>query len=487
MFPGDVSFDSIFIICIINDADGKRRSVVTFNKHPLNPLLKPESIAVVGASNDVSKWGYKVFHNITGNGYKGRVYPVNPKSTEILGKKAYANVADIPGTIDLAVIIVPASVIMKVIDDCGNKGVKTLCVITAGFSETGPEGAMLEEELKEKVKSYGMRMLGPNTMGFLNRSINLNASIIPRMPHKGEISFVSQSGALGLALVDWAIGSRLGLNCVISTGNKADVSEADLLEFFEEDKDTWTISMYIEGLKDGRKFMDASLGMTKPRLAIKAGVSQAGARAAASHTGSLAGSDAVYESAFRQCGVIRVEGVEGMFDAALALSTQPASRGNRVAILSNGGGAAIMASDACERRGMVVPQLKKYTRMGIARLLPAFASVKNPVDTVAMSDYNIYYEAMKALLEDEDIDCVLAIYAHGGFTDAMEPARAIVDVLREKYPKPVVACWMGGEDIDAVARMFRKNRVPVYPVPERAAESMRCLIEYNRFLKEAKK
>jgi len=233
--------------------------------------------------------------------------------------------------------------------------------------------------------------------------------------------------------------------------------------------------------------MESADRVRKSMLAIKAGVSEAGARAAASHTGSLAGSDALYSAAFRQCGVTRVEGVEEMFDAAMALSTQPRAPGNRVAILSNGGGMAIMASDACERRGMIVPQLNKYTKAGIARLLPAFASVKNPVDTVAKSDYSIYYEAMKALLDDKDIDCVMVMYAHAGMTDAMEPAKAVIDVVKEKYPKPVVAVWMGGEDIAAVAREFRKNRVPVYPVPERAAEALRGLMEYNTFLnREAK-
>ena len=412
---------------------------------------------------------------------------MNPKEAEIQGVKCYPDVRDVPGDIDLGVIIVPASAVPGVVDDCGAKKVKALVVITAGFSEIGPEGAVLERQLKEKVASYGMRMLGPNTMGFVNRSIGLNASIVPRMPPRGEISFITQSGALGLAIADWALGSRMGMNCIISTGNKADVSEADLLEYFDGDPDTWTIVMYIEGLKDGRQFMEAADKVRKPMLAIKAGVSEAGARAAASHTGSLAGSDALYSAAFRQCGVTRVEGVEEMFDAAMALSTQPKALGNRVAILSNGGGIAIMASDACERRGMVVPPLNKYTKAGIARLLPAFASVKNPVDTVAKSDYNIYYEAMKALLDDDEIDCVMVLYAHGGMTDAMEPAKAVIDVVKEKYPKPVVAVWMGGEDISEVFREFRKNRVPVYPVPERAAEALRGLIEYNIFLgREAK-
>ncbi len=454
---------------------------------PLEPLLKPRSIAVVGASNVESKWGFKVLHNILGNSYKGSVYPVNPGDAEVQGLKSYASVRDIPGAIDLAVIIVPAPAVPGVIDDCGAKKVKAVVVITAGFSEVGPEGADLERQLKEKVASYGMRMLGPNTMGFVNRSIGLNASIVPRMPPKGEISFISQSGALGLAIADWALGSRMGMNCIVSTGNKADISEADLLEYFNHDSDTWTIVMYIEGLKDGRRFMEAADKVRKPMLAVKAGVSEAGARAAASHTGSLAGSDALYSAAFRQCGVTRVEGVEEMFDAAMALATQPKALGNRVAILSNGGGMAIMASDACERRGMTVPPLNKYTKAGIARLLPAFASVKNPVDTVAKSDYNIYYEAMKALIDDEEIDCVMVLYAHGGMTDAMEPARAVIDVVKEKFPKPVVAVWMGGEDIADVARAFRKNRVPFYPVPERAAEALRGLIEYNIFLgREAK-
>ncbi|MGA9139408.1 MAG: CoA-binding protein [Methanocella sp.] len=454
---------------------------------PLEPLLKPRSIAVVGASNVESKWGYKVLHNIISNSYKGQVYPVNPGEKEVQGLKCYVNVRDLPGEPDLAVIIVPAPAVPGVIDDCGAKKVKAVVVITAGFSEVGPEGADLERQLKDKVASYGMRMLGPNTMGFVNRSMGLNASIVPSMPPKGEISFISQSGALGLAIADWALGSRMGMNCIVSTGNKADISEADLLEYFNHDPDTWTIVMYIEGLKDGRRFMEAADQVRKPMLAVKAGVSEAGARAAASHTGSLAGSDALYSAAFRQCGVTRVEGVEEMFDAAMALATQPKALGNRVAILSNGGGMAIMASDACERRGMTVPPLNKYTKAGIAKMLPAFASVKNPVDTVAKSDYNIYYEALKALLRDDEIDCIMVIYAHGGMTDPMEPAKAVIDAVREKYPKPVVAVWMGGEDIADVARAFRQNRVPFYPVPERAAEALRGLIEYNIFLgREAK-
>lgn len=457
------------------------------NKNSLSTLLKPESIAVIGVSREPSKWGYKVFHNIISNGYKGKAYPVNPSAPDIDGVKCFPDIGAVPGPVDLAIIIVPSSLVLQVVDECGAKKVKALCVITAGFGETGPEGAALEEQLKQKAAGYGMRMLGPNTMGFLNNSIALNASIVPKMPPKGEISFITQSGALGLSLVDWAIGSNMGMNCVVSTGNKADVSEADLLEYFEQDKATWTISMYIEGLKDGRKFMDAAKKVKKAKLAIKAGVSQAGARAAASHTGSLAGSDAVYDAAFRQCGVVRVEGVEEMFDAAMALSTQPEAKGNRVAILSNGGGAAIMASDACERRGMKVPELTKHTKAGIARLLPAFASVKNPIDTVAKSDYDLYREALKMLMDDRDIDCVMVIYVHAGFGSAAEPARAVIDMLKEKYPKPAVACWMGGREVNAVANMFRRNRVPYYPVPERAAEALNSLIKYGEYLKEAPK
>lgn len=450
----------------------------------LDPLLRPGSIAVVGVSRDTSKWGYKVYHNIVSNGYRGRVYPVNPTAPDVDGNACYPAVGAIPGPVDLAIVIVPAALVLPVVDECGAKEVRALCVITAGFGETGPEGAALEEELRRKAAGYGMRLLGPNTMGFLNNAISLNASIVPRMPPKGEIAFISQSGALGLALVDWAIGSNLGMRCVVSTGNKADVAEADLLEYFERDEGAWTIAMYIEGLKDGRRFMEAARRVRKAKIAIKAGVSQAGARAAASHTGSLAGSDAVYDAAFRQCGVVRVEGVEEMFDAAMALSTQPKASGSRVAILSNGGGAAIMASDACERRGLAVPELKKHTRMGIARLLPAFASVKNPIDTVAKSDYDLYREALRMLLEDDDIDCVMVVYVQAGFGSAADPARAVIDAVREKYPKPVVACWMGGREVNAVANMFRRNRVPFYPVPERAAEALWSLIRFGEYRRE---
>ncbi len=454
-------------------------------EHPLSRLLRPASIAVIGASRDPAKWGCRVLRNIVGNPYKGKVYAVNPSVSAVEGVACYPGVRDIPGEVDLAVVIVPSHLVPGVVDECGEKGVKALCVITAGFGETGPEGARLEERVRDRAASHGMRMLGPNTMGFLNNSIGLNASVVPKMPPKGEISFITQSGALGLSLVDWSIGSHLGMNCVVSTGNKADVSEADLLEYFEEDRDTRTIAMYIEGLRDGRRFIEAARKVRKPKLAIKAGMSRAGARAAASHTGSLAGSDAVYDAAFRQCGVVRVEGVGEMFDAAMALSTQPRAKGNRVAILSNGGGAAIMASDACERRGLTVPELRRHTKAGIARLLPAFASVRNPIDTVAKSDHDIYRDALHALIDDPGIDCVLVIYAHGGFTSPEEPARAVIDALRDDYPKPVVACWMGGREVGEVARMFRRNRVPYYPTPERAAEALSALIRHHELAKGA--
>jgi acetyl coenzyme A synthetase (ADP forming)-like protein len=445
----------------------------------LDPLLRPGSVAVIGAGRDPAKWGYKVLRNILGNPYKGRVYPVNPSTRDIEGLECHAGVGDVPGEVDLAVVIVPSSAVLRVVDECGAKRVKALCVITAGFGETGPEGAALEARLREKAASHGMRMLGPNTMGLINTDIGLNASIVPKMPPKGGISFITQSGALGLSLVDWAIGAHLGMHCVVSTGNKADVCEADLLAHFERDADTRTVCMYIEGLRDGRRFMEEAKKTRKPKLAIKAGASESGARAAASHTGSLAGSDAVYDAAFRQCGVVRVEGVGEMFDAAMALSTQPPARGNRVAILSNGGGAAIMASDACERRGLTVPELRRHTKAGIARLLPAFASVKNPIDTAARSDYDIVREALRALIDDKGIDCVMVIYAHGGFTSPEEPARAVIDALGDRYPKPVVACWMGGREVGDVARLFRRSGVPCYPTPERAAEALSTLIRHH--------
>ncbi|MCG2727377.1 MAG: CoA-binding protein [Candidatus Methanoperedenaceae archaeon] len=298
----------------------------------LSSIFEPESIAVIGASNNETKWGGRLLKNIL-SGFSGPVYPVNPNEKVVQGVISYPSVMDIPGDVGMAVIAVPAQFVLSIVEECGKKGVKGLVVISAGFSESGEAGGVLEQKLVSMVRKYGMCMIGPNTLGIVNEPVNLNASIIGRLPRSGPISFITQSGTLGLAIADWTIDMGLGLCKIISTGNKASTDDVDLVEYLDSDPSTGVIAMYIEGIKRGRAFIEAARRTKKPIIAIKTGRSKRGAKAVFSHTGSIAGSDDVYSAAFRQAGILRVDTIDEVFDAALAFSCQPLPRGNNVAII----------------------------------------------------------------------------------------------------------------------------------------------------------
>lgn len=452
----------------------------------LKAIFEPDSIAVVGASSSPGKWGHTIFSNILHGGFKGRVYPVNPKEESILGEACYPSILDIPNSPDAVVIAVPKAAAFKVVEECGQKGVKGIIMITAGFSETGEEGRELEEQLLEIVERYNMRLLGPNTLGAVNAHTGMNASIISRLPEPGGISFITQSGTLGLALADWTMETGLGLNIVVSTGNKANIDDVDLLEYLDSDPNTSVIAMYVEGIDRGREFIRTAKGISKPILAVKTGRTESGARAVFSHTGSLAGSDEVYSAAFRQAGIIRVENIDDLFDSALALSVQPAPIGNRVGILSNGGGASIIASDACEQMGLTIPPLEKQARDKITELVPGFASARNPIDTAGLATYEVYNGVVKNMLQDPNIDALIVIYVHTVMWDASIPARAIVDIHRGKCSKPVIACWMGGEGTQAGINILKSGGLPNYPVPERAVRALAALVQHHGFLEKVK-
>ncbi|MDF1556715.1 MAG: CoA-binding protein [ANME-2 cluster archaeon] len=452
----------------------------------LKSIFKPDSIAVVGASASMGKWGHTLLKNLLNNGYEGLVYPVNPRETEIMGKTCFSSVLDIPGPVDLAVIAVPSSLALAITEECGKKGVKGIIMITAGFSETGDEGRLLEEQLIEIVKRYNMRLIGPNSLGVVNSHTGMNASIISRLPHRGGISFITQSGTLGLALADWTMEMGLGLHIVVSTGNKANIDDIDLLEYLAEDPNTNVIAMYVEGINRGREFIKTAKGISKPILAVKTGRTKSGSRAVYSHTGSLAGSDEVYSAAFKQSGIIRVENIDDLFDSALALSVQPAPNGKQVGIISNGGGASIIASDACERAGLIIPPLQQETRENIKELVSGFASARNPVDTAGLATYEVYNGTVRQMLLDPNIDAMIVIYVHTVMWDSSIPARAIVDIHRGTCTKPIIACWMGGKGTEKGVDILKAGGLPNYPVPERAVKALASLVKHHGFLENVK-
>ncbi len=453
----------------------------------LESIFYPASIAVIGASNNEIKWGGRILKNILSD-FKGKVYPVNPAETSIQGLVSYSSVLDIPGEVEMALIIVPAKYVISVAEECGKKGVKGLIVVSAGFSETGNNE--LERELVSIVRRYGMRMIGPNTLGIVNEPAGLNASIIGRLPRQGSISFITQSGSLGLALAEWTIDTGIGLCKVISTGNKADIDDVDLIKYLDSDPSTGVIAMYVEGIKRGREFIDAVRIVRKPIVAIKTGRSKRSAKAVFSHTGSIAGSDEVYSAAFRQAGILRVDNIDDLFDAALAFSCQPLPLGNNVAILSNGGGASIVAADECERQGINIVDLSEKTREQIKSVIPEFASSSNPIDTAGTVSFKIYNDSIQALHDDPNVDAIVVIYVHTMMSNAMPPAEAVVEMkqkcIKAKSRKPIIACWMGGAGTEEGVEILKSGCIPNYPVPERAVKALSCLIRHREFLEKVK-
>ncbi len=453
----------------------------------LDPIFYPRSIAVIGASNNEIKWGGRILRNILSS-FPGKVYPVNPGETSVQGLDSYPSVLDIPGEVEMAMIIVPVQFVLSVVEECGKKGVKGLIVVSAGFSETG--NMELENELLSMVRKYGMRMIGPNTLGIVNEPASLNASIIGRLPRPGSISFITQSGSLGLALAEWTIDTGIGLSKVISTGNKADVDDVDLIEYLNSDQSTGVIAMYVEGIKRGREFIDTVRRVSKPVVAIKTGRSKRGAKAVFSHTGSIAGSDEVYSTAFRQAGILRVDDIDDLFDAALAFSCQPLPMGNNVAILSNGGGASIVAADECERQGLNIVDLEEKTREQIKKVIPGFASSANPIDTAGTVSFEIYNDSIQALYDDPNVNAIIVIYVHTMMSNAMPPAEAVVEMkqkcVKETSSKPIISCWMGGAGTEEGVEILKSGCIPNYPVPERAVKALSCLIRHREFLEKVK-
>ncbi|MFL7790821.1 MAG: acetate--CoA ligase alpha subunit [Anaerolineae bacterium] len=446
----------------------------------LDAFFKPESVAVVGASRDPEKLGYAVLNNLLESGFPGSIYPINPKADEILGLTAYASVLDVPGPVDLAVLVIPSRFVLPVIEQCGEKKVPAVIVITAGFREAGREGAEREQQLIEISKRYGVRIIGPNCLGVIDAHTPVDASFAPDMPPQGAIAFSSQSGALGTAVLDMAIAEHIGFSKFISLGNKADVDEVALLQMLVDDPDTNVILLYIEGLRDGQEFINVARQVTreKPVLVLKSGVTASGTRAVSSHTGSLAGSEAAYKAAFHQAGVLRATSLEELFDYALAFAYQPPLPGDRICIVTNAGGAGILATDALEQAGLKIARLSDETVDALLSELPSEASVANPVDVLGDAPASRYELALQHVLPDPNVDGVLVILTPQAVTEIEETAR-VVGRVAQKADKPILACFMGGARIKVGVEALHEYDVPNYPFPERAAASFKAKSVYR--------
>ncbi len=450
----------------------------------LEPLLRPRSIAVIGAARKRGSIAAEVFHNLVHVGFQGAVYPVNPKAPVVQSVRAYATVEEIPDPVDLALLVVPAAQVLDAIEACGRKGVRAVVVISAGFAETGPEGAALQASLAERARSYGMRVVGPNCLGVLNAhpEVRMGATFAPNFPPFGGVAVCSQSGALGLAILDLALEVGMGISSFVSIGNRADVSAADLMAYWEDDPDTKVVLLYLENLGDPAQFLEVArrVSRKKPVAVVKSGRTEAGRRAASSHTGALAGMDVAVDALLGQCGVLRTDTIHELFDVAMLLSTQPVPRGPRVAILTNAGGPGIMATDACESRGLKVPALSDATRDALRAFLPAAASVGNPVDMIASASAEQYERSLALLLADPGVDAVLTLFVTPIVTRATDVAGAIARASAGAH-KPVAACMMGSQGVPEALSLLREHRIPTYTFPEAAASALARAARYGVF------
>ncbi len=449
-------------------------------------ILYPKSVAVVGASRSAESVGGAIFRNLLQGGFTGTIFPVNPNTPSVGGVLSYPSVLDIPGDVDIAVIAIPAERVLDVVDQCGKKGVWGLVIISAGFGEAGPAGKERERQLREKVLSYGMRVIGPNCLGIFNGDpdVQLDATFSPVIPPSGNLSIGSQSGALGLALLDYAKSMSLGIGDFVSIGNRVDISSNDLLEFWEDDEKTHLIVLYLESFGNPRKFSRIARRVShiKPIIAVKAGKSEVGARAATSHTGALAAAEVAVDAMFREAGVIRVTTIEEMFNVAKYLSNQPLPKGRRVGILTNAGGPGVLAADACEGMGLKVQPLSGETRKKLREFLPAEAAVTNPVDMIASAPAEYYDRALSLMLEDPDIDAVIVIYIPPLVTRPEDVAAAIRKVMgRYTGEKPVLACFMTSRMPELDLHINQKKYIPSFSFPEDAVQALAHGYNYARY------
>jgi acetyltransferase len=451
----------------------------------LDELFNPKSIAVVGASREPKKVGYAVLNNIIKFGFKGNIYPINPSAQEILGYKCYPKASETKDKIDLAVISVPARFVPDALEDCADAGAGAAVILSAGFKEAGIEGIKLEDRLKDISAKRNIRLLGPNCLGIINTVNSMNATFAAGMLPPGRLAFFSQSGALGIAILDWAIGNKMGFSKFISLGNKADLNETDFIDYFVNDSETDVILGYIEDVVDGRRFMEIVKKATKikPVILLKSGGTAAGARAASSHTGALAGSESAFNAAFKQCGVIRADGINDLFDSAIAFTGGRLPSGNRLLIVTNAGGPGIIAADTSERLGISLPQLSRQSIEAMAKLLPSNASLYNPVDIIGDATSERYAAVIDQAVSDPNVDGIVVILTPQAMTDVKNTASIVINSAKSSQ-KPIIASFMGDLRVRESIARIKENGVPNFSYPETAVKAFKRLYDYSLWKKQ---
>jgi acetyltransferase len=456
--------------------------MVTLN---LERIFDPESIAVIGASDEEGSVGYALMKNLTENGFEGKIYAVNLHKTEILGFKVYQNVGQLPETVDLAVIATPAKTVPSLVEECGKAGILGVIIISAGFKEVGPEGKELEARILEIKRKYNLRIIGPNCLGVIRPSIGLTATFSNKIPKPGNIALISQSGALGAAILDWAIHENIGFSNFVSVGSMIDVDFGDLIDYFGTDQKTRSILMYIEGITNARKFMSAArhFARTKPIIVVKAGKFSESAKTVASRTGALTSEDMTYGAAFKRVGIVRVEEIGDLFNCAEVLGVQPLPRGPNLAIITNAGGPGVMAADALIAGGGKLAELSPKTVEKLNKVLPPYWSKGNPIGIVGDAKADRYEAVINACLEDENVDGLLIIYTPEGVADSVEVARSVSKLCGKRgFGKPILTSFMGYEEVEEANRILNENNVPTYSTPEQAIKTYMYMNQYKRNL-----
>ena len=449
----------------------------------LKPFFNATGVAILGASTSPKKLSYGILKNLVDFGYQGGIYPVNPKADEILGKRAYATVAEVPDPVELAVVVLPVTMIMETMREIGDRGIKTVVIITGGFKELGPEGAEIEKSVKKLADEYGMRVVGPNCVGTMDIRTGLNSTFIAGMPPAGPIAFISQSGAICGGVIDLIINSKIGFSHIASLGNMMDVTETDMLEYFAEDENVKVIAMYVEGIKDGKRFMRVAreVSRRKPIVFLKAGKNDAGAKAVSSHTGSLAGSYAAYQSAVRQAGVIEVSTINELFNLAWALGSQPLPMGKRVAITTNAGGAAALAADSLDFNGFELAKISPEIQSRLREKLNPSAQVSNPVDMLGSVSPEDYLWSLSNLESDDGVDVLLPILVPQALVDTPGVAKAWVEI-GGKTQKTLLTCLMGERSTLEAEQILNLNSVPVFKFPDQAGPVLQGMWTYKEVL-----
>jgi acetyltransferase len=450
----------------------------------LDKVFNPQNVAIIGASDVEGSVGYAIVKNFTQMGYTGKVYFVNIKKPEILGVKTYQTVDQIPEAVDLAIIATPAKTVPDVMEECGKAQVKGVIIVSAGFKETGPAGKALEDQILVAAHKYGIRVIGPNCIGIIRPRNNLNATFLDKMPKPGNVAFLSQSGALGSAILDWALHENIGFSNFVSVGSMIDVDFGDLIDYFGSDPKTKSILMYVEGITEARKFMSAArhFARTKPIIVVKSGKFTESAKAAASHTGSLSGEDGIYDAAFKRAGIVRVNEIADLFNSAEVLGTQPLPKGPNLAIITNAGGPGVMATDALIAQGGKLAKLSQKTLDTLNGILPPFWSHGNPIDVLGDARSERYKAAVECCLNDENIDGIMIIFTQQAVSESVEIAKNIVELVRAKsyQNKTILTSFMGFGAVQEANSILNANNIPTYSTPEQAIRTYMYMYNYSR-------